>query len=43
MNVRAQRVHHAHLMAARQQLAQDMPADESGAACEQDLHVAENL
>ena len=38
MHVGAQRIEHAHLMAARQQLAQHMLADEAGAAGEKNLH-----
>jgi len=43
VNVRAQRVHHAHLIGrAPSSSRKTCPADESGAAGEQDFHVAED-
>ena len=43
VHVLSQRIQHANLVTARQQLVQDMPADEACSASEQDFHRRASL
>ena len=40
VNLRIERVEHPHVVAARKQAIDEMRADEAGATCDQDMHLA---